>query len=188
MKRALDLVLVALAAPVLLPLTLALAAAVLLADGGPVLFTQERLGRKRRPFRILKLRTMSTEADEAARRPTRLGAFLRGRGLDELPQLWNVLAGEMSLVGPRPLTGADARRLFGRDAGGDARFDATPGLTGLAQVCLARGARATAELDNYYARRRSLRMDLWVLLRTAGMNVLGKRRGAARLASDGMLD
>lgn len=181
MKRLLDLTLLALAAPFLAPVTLLLALAVLVADGRPVLFLQERLGRDRRPFRIWKLRTMTAEADPRARRPTRFGAWLRARGLDELPQLWNVLAGEMSLVGPRPLTASDADRLSRQHPAFEERFEAAPGLTGLAQVCLVEGAAITAELEAYYARNRRARMDLWILLRTFGMNVVGKRRAAVRM-------
>ncbi len=186
MKRALDLTLLLLAAPLLLPLTLALALAVLFADGWPVFFPQRRLGLGRRPFRIVKLRTMTSEVDPSARRVTPLGRFLRGRGLDELPQLWNVLTGEMSLVGPRPLTPGDAERLEAAHPAFSRRFETPPGLTSLAQVCLARGAALTAELDAAYARRRSLRLDLFLLARTAAMNLAGKRRAA--LAPEAMLD
>lgn len=181
MKRLLDLVLLALAAPFLLPVTLVLVLAVFAADGRPVFFLQDRLGRDRQPFRIWKLRTMTTEPDPRARRPTRLGAWLRARGLDELPQLWNVFVGEMSLVGPRPLTSSDADRLARQHPAFEERFAASPGLTGLAQVCLVEGAAITAELEAFYARNRCARMDLWILVRTFGMNVLGKRRAAVRM-------
>jgi lipopolysaccharide/colanic/teichoic acid biosynthesis glycosyltransferase len=178
MKRLLDTLLLLAAAPLLAPLTAVLAALVLIVDGRPVFFRQRRLGRGRVPFDIWKLRTMTAEVDPAARRVTDLGRALREHGLDELPQLWNVLRGEMSLVGPRPLTPADADRLVEKHPFFAARFASAPGLTGLAQICMARSAPATAELDAFYARRRSLRMDLWILGRTAGMNILGKRRGA----------
>ena len=186
MKRALDLTLLFVAAPLLLPLTFALIVVVLAADGWPVFFLQTRVGLGRRSFRIVKLRTMTTEPDPSARRVTPLGRFLRGRGLDELPQLWNVLRGEMSLVGPRPLTPDDSERLESRHPAFARRFERPPGLTGLAQVCLARGAALTAELDAAYARRRSLRLDLFLLARTAAMNLAGKHRAA--LAPEAMLD
>jgi lipopolysaccharide/colanic/teichoic acid biosynthesis glycosyltransferase len=144
-KRLLDLVLVLAAAPLLLLAGGALALVVLAVDGRPVLFSQPRVGRGGRPFQILKLRSMTTEADPAARRPTRLGAWLRARGLDELPQAWNVLRGDMSLVGPRPLTLADAVRLVRRHAQFAARLEATPGITGLAQVNGCRGETQTLE-------------------------------------------
>ena len=177
-KRALDLALLLPALPIFALLTAALALVVLVVDGRPVFFGQPRLGRGRRPFTIWKLRTMTTEADPRRRRPTRLGALLRHRGLDELPQLWSVLRGDMSLCGPRPLTAADAERLAATCPAFDARFAALPGLTGLAQVCQARGAAATAALDAAYAARRGARLDLQILLRTAWINLVGKRRGA----------
>ena len=177
-KRALDLFLLALAAPPLLALAALLGLLVWAAEGRPILFSQPRLGRDGRPFRIWKLRTMTLEEDVAARRPTRLGGWLRQRGLDELPQLLNVLRGDMSLVGPRPLTAADAERLAAGCPDFEQRLAVPPGLTGLAQVCLARGAAQTAALDAHYARHRSLAMDLALLLRTAWMNLVGKRRGA----------
>lgn len=158
-----------------------LALAVLIADGRPVFFTQPRLGRGRRVFHILKLRTMTCEEDVKARRPTRLGAVLRHHGLDELPQLINILKGDMSLVGPRPFTAQDAERLIAKHPALASRFDVPPGLTGLAQVCQAQGAALTAALDAEYARTRSAAVDLRILLRTAWMNVVGKRRGARPL-------
>jgi lipopolysaccharide/colanic/teichoic acid biosynthesis glycosyltransferase len=180
-KRVLDLVLLVPLLPLFAAAVGILALLVLACDGRPVLFAQPRLGRGRRIFSILKLRTMTTEADARDRRPTRLGAILRQRGLDELPQLWNVLRGEMSLVGPRPLTTADADRLTALHAGFAARFEVAPGITGLAQVSLARGAALTARLDARYAATRTVALDVRLLLRTAWMNIVGKRGGALRL-------
>ena len=177
-KRALDLTLLALAAPPLLGLAALLGLCVWALDGAPLLFSQPRLGRGGRPFRIWKLRTMTCEPDVSARRPTRLGGWLRQRGLDELPQLLNVWRGDMSLVGPRPLTPSDAERLEAACPDFAQRLAVPPGLTGLSQVCLARGAAQTAALDAHYARHQSLAMDLSILLRTAWMNLVGKRRGA----------
>jgi hypothetical protein len=108
-KRVLDLALLLPLVPLFATAVGLLALLVLLIDGRPIFFGQPRLGRARRPFAIWKLRTMTTEPDPNDRRPTRLGAWLRQRGLDELPQLYCVLRGHMSLVGPRPLTAADAR-------------------------------------------------------------------------------
>ena len=180
-KRALDLTLLAPLLPLFAAAVGLLALLVLACDGRPIFFSQPRLGARRRPFSILKLRTMTLEPKERDRRPTRLGVVLRKRGLDELPQLWNVLRGEMSLVGPRPLTPADAERLTALHPAFAARFDAPPGLTGLSQVSLARGAALTAALDARYTATRSVAMDLRLLLRTAWMNLVGKRRGALRL-------
>lgn len=180
-KRLLDLALLLPLMPFFALLVGGLALLVWVVDGRPVFFTQPRLGRGRRVFHILKLRTMTCEPDVKARRPTRLGALLRHHGLDELPQLVNVLKGDMSLVGPRPFTPEDAERLIALHPALAERFAVPPGLTGLAQVCQAKGAALTAELDAEYARSRSALMDLRILLRTAWMNVVGKRRGARPL-------
>jgi lipopolysaccharide/colanic/teichoic acid biosynthesis glycosyltransferase len=180
-KRAFDLALLLPLVPLFALAVGALAAGVWLCDGRPIFFGQPRVGQDRRIFHIIKLRTMTLEADPAARRPTRFGQFLRQRGLDELPQLLvNILRGDMSLVGPRPLTPADAERLVAEHPPFARRFDVPPGLTGLAQVCLAQGSALTAALDAAYAERRSALLDLQLLLRTAWMNLVGKRRGALR--------
>lgn len=180
-KRAFDLALLLPLVPLFAVAVGALACGVLLCDGRPIFFAQPRIGRDRRVFHILKLRTMTCEPDPAARRPTRFGRFLRLRGLDELPQLLvNVLRGDMSLVGPRPLTAADAERLIAEHPPFARRFDVPPGLTGLAQVYLAQGSALTAALDAAYAEQRTALLDLRILLRTAWMNLVGKRRGALR--------
>lgn len=176
-KRIVDVALVLLASPFLVLAVGALALVVLALDGTPVFFSQPRVGRRGRPFHVLKLRSMTTERDPSDRRPTRLGGWLRARGLDELPQVWNVLRGEMSLVGPRPLTFADAVRLVRIHPAFAERLEATPGITGLAQISGARGAELTAALDAQYARTRSVRLDLRILLRTAWINLVGKRKG-----------
>ena len=176
-KRALDLALLLPTLPLFVPVVGALALVVLLVDGRPVFFRQERLGLHRRPFRIWKLRTMTTDADEAARVPTKLGAVLRRHGVDELPQLFNVFVGDMSLVGPRPLTRADADRLAAACPPFAARFGAKPGLTGFAQVHRTNGVADTARLDAEYARRQGAFLDVAVLLRTTWINLVGKRRG-----------
>lgn len=177
-KRLLDLALLLPLVPLFLAVTGLLALAVLVADGRPLFFRQPRVGIHRRPFTVWKLRTMTCEAEVAARRPTRFGQWLRLRGLDELPQLFNVLRGDMSLVGPRPLTPTDAARLCDLHPPFAARFAAAPGLTGLAQVCLAQGVAMTGRLDAEYIARRSAALDLKILLRTTWMNLVGKRRGA----------
>ncbi|MEZ4452289.1 MAG: sugar transferase [Nannocystaceae bacterium] len=179
-KRILDLALLLPLVPLFAAAIGGLALVVLVADGRPIFFRQPRLGAHERRFGILKLRTMTTEADPRDRRPTRLGAWLRQRGLDELPQLWNVLCGDMSLVGPRPLTPADGERLSAAYAPFRRRFAVPPGLTGLAQICQAQGVELTAELDAAYVARQSAVMDLQILLRTTWMNLVGKRRGALR--------
>ena len=175
--RLLDLALLLPLVPAFAVVIGALAAVVWLTDGRPLFFSQPRVGRSRRPFRIWKLRTMTTDADVSQRRPTRLGAWLRHRGLDELPQLFNVLRGDMRLVGPRPLEPKDADRLVAQHGPFAARFDVPPGLTGLAQVCQAQGVQLTARVDAEYAKSRTTSLDLSILVRTAFMNVVGKTRG-----------
>jgi lipopolysaccharide/colanic/teichoic acid biosynthesis glycosyltransferase len=176
-KRIFDLSLLLPLLPLFALAVAVLALLALIAHGRPLFFSQPRVGHHRRPFRIWKLRTMTTEADPLARRPTRFGGWMRQRGLDELPQLYNVLRGDMSLVGPRPLTGADADRLVAQHAPLGHRFRVPPGLTGLAQVSGARGAALTAALDYEYAESRSVVRDLTILLHTFWINLVGKRLG-----------
>lgn len=157
-----------------LPLLAAVAAAIKLEDGGPVLYVQERLGREGRPFRLLKFRSMVVGADrmegglrirEGDERITRVGKVLRRFSLDELPQLVNVLRGEMSLVGPRPALVRDLERYTERQRG---RLRVRPGITGLAQV----SGRASIpwderiEYDLAYVREWTLLLDLEILVRT----------------------
>lgn len=131
MKRFLDLALIVLALPLVLPVLLLTAVAVMLFLGLPVFFVQERAGRGGRPFRIVKFRTMRTGTGTDAERLTRFGRFLRTSSLDELPELWNVLKGEMSLVGPRPLPVAYLARYTPEQ---NRRHEVLPGITGWAQV------------------------------------------------------
>jgi lipopolysaccharide/colanic/teichoic acid biosynthesis glycosyltransferase len=179
-KRLFDLVLLLPLVPLFAALVGALALIVLVVDGRPVFFAQPRVGVGGKIFTVWKLRTMTCEPDPRDRRPTRFGQWLRQRGLDELPQLFNILIGDMSLVGPRPLTPADAERLTALHPPFAARFAVPPGLTGLAQVCLAQGVALTSELDATYVRTRSAALDLKILLRTAWMNLVGKQRGHLR--------
>jgi lipopolysaccharide/colanic/teichoic acid biosynthesis glycosyltransferase len=152
------------------PVMALIAAAILLADGRPLLFRQTRLGRGRRPFTILKFRTMRDE------NVTAIGRLLRATGLDELPQLVNVFRGELSAVGPRPLMEADVQRLGWTDAACDFRWSVPPGLTGLAQVVGTRSARHALRLDRCYIARQSLRLDVRLVAWSFAINVLGKAR------------
>jgi lipopolysaccharide/colanic/teichoic acid biosynthesis glycosyltransferase len=177
----------------LAPLTAVIALAIKLDSPGPVLFRQQRIGRGGRPFRVLKFRTMVAGADEMLDglladssdpdwlllerdpRVTRVGALLRRSSLDELPQAWNVLRGEMSLVGPRPLIESEDCRIHGW---GRVRIDLTPGMTGLWQV-LGRTSipfRDMVTLDYLYVTNWSLWGDVKLLLST--VPVLLSRRGA----------
>ena len=173
-KRAVDIVGatagLALAAPIL-----ALAAcAIKLEDRGPVLFRQMRLGRGAKQFEILKLRTMTVDAEklrgdgvvvDGDPRITRIGNLLRRTAIDELPQLWHVLRGEMSLVGPRPVPPPHLERYDDRQR---RRLEVKPGLTGWAQI---HGRDelpipAKVALDAYYLQHRSLGLDLRILVLT----------------------
>jgi lipopolysaccharide/colanic/teichoic acid biosynthesis glycosyltransferase len=148
----------------------AIAAAILLLDGRPLLFRQTRVGRGRRPFTILKFRSMRNGE------VTAVGRVLRSTGLDELPQLVNVLAGELSAVGPRPLTEADVRRLGWTAPACDFRWRVKPGLTGLAQVVGTRSARHALRLDRCYIARQNLALDVRLIAWSFAINLLGKRR------------
>jgi lipopolysaccharide/colanic/teichoic acid biosynthesis glycosyltransferase len=170
----------------LAPVLAAVAVAVKLDSGGPVFFTQPRLGRDGRPFRMVKFRTMrpgappeflpdgSTLVRPGDDRITRAGHFLRRTSLDELPQLLNVLRGDMSLIGPRPDL-VEQERLYDEHTRG--KLAVRPGITGLAQVS-GRNAIPSSErlrLDAEYARSVSLRRDLAIAART--LRVIAGREG-----------
>ena len=167
-QRMLDLLGVALVAPVALPAATAAACAIRALDGGPVLFFQERIGRDRQPFVLAKLRTMRDG------QVTPVGRVLRKSGLDELPQLVHVLRGEMSLVGPRPLTFRDVVRLGWDVPQADARFSVLPGITGPTQLSATCNAQAALERDLAYARSRSVTGDIALLIRSALVPILGR--------------
>jgi lipopolysaccharide/colanic/teichoic acid biosynthesis glycosyltransferase len=152
------------------PIMAVVAAAIVLEDGWPVLFRQERLGRGRRAFTILKFRSMRDG------RITRVGRILRATGLDELPQFINVLRGEMSAVGPRPLTESDVIRLGWTAPRHDFRWRVLPGLTGLAQVTEACSGRRSLGLDRRYVSRQSLSLDARLVAISFAVNALGKTR------------
>jgi lipopolysaccharide/colanic/teichoic acid biosynthesis glycosyltransferase len=177
-KRLLDLTGSAVGLLVAAPVLGLAALLIRLLDGPPVLFHQQRLGQRRRPFQIVKLRTMRDG------RVTRAGKLLRELGLDELPQLVNVLRGEMSLVGPRPLTAQDVARVGWDDARFEARWTVRPGLTGAAQVAPCRRChpRTAWRLDRAYARDPGVGVDLRILAASALVPLLGKARarGVAR--------
>jgi lipopolysaccharide/colanic/teichoic acid biosynthesis glycosyltransferase len=162
------------------------ALAVKLEDGGPVLYRQVRVGREGEDFELLKLRTMVVGAermgagfavDQGDPRITRLGRFLRRSSIDELPQLWNVVRGDMSMIGPRPTLRYQVEQYDVRQR---RRLDVRPGLTGWAQVH-GRAALPWAErieLDLWYVEHRSPLVDLKILLRTPLALFRGSYRGA----------
>jgi lipopolysaccharide/colanic/teichoic acid biosynthesis glycosyltransferase len=185
-NRAADVVLAGAGLVLTSPLLGLAALAVKLEDGGPVLYRQTRVGRGGEDFELLKLRTMVVGAetigagfavDEGDPRITRLGRLLRRTSMDELPQLWNVLRGDMSVIGPRPTLRYQVERYDERQR---RRLDVKPGLTGWAQV---HGRAALPwseriELDVWYVEHRSPRVDLRILLRTPLALFRGTYRGA----------
>lgn len=183
-KRAFDIVGAGLALLALAPVMLVVAALVRLRLGPPVLFVQARPGLHGRPFRLVKFRTMSEARDAAGRllsdgeRLTALGRALRAASLDELPELWNVLKGDMSLVGPRPLL-MEYLPLYSPHQA--RRHEVRPGLTGWAQV---NGRNALSweekfDLDVWYVDNRSFVLDLKILLLTVRQVVARKDISAA---------
>jgi sugar transferase EpsL len=167
-KRVFDLVVASTGLVVLTPVLAVAAIAVRVRLGSPVLFRQERPGQHGRPFVIYKLRTMTDARDAAGRtladdeRLTSLGRFLRATSLDELPELWNVIKGDMSLVGPRPLL---MRYLALYNETEARRHEVKPGITGWAQV-KGRNSLTWAEkfaLDVWYVDHRSFALDLQIL-------------------------
>jgi lipopolysaccharide/colanic/teichoic acid biosynthesis glycosyltransferase len=179
MRRPLDLLAASAAALVLAPVIAATAVFVRVALGGPVLFRQERAGRHGEPFTLVKFRSMREGPGSDAERLTAAGRFLRASSLDELPALWNVLRGEMSLIGPRPLPLSYLGRYTAEQRH---RHDVRPGITGLAQV---RGRNTLSweqkfAYDLEYVRDQSLGLDLRILadtvrtvLRRDGINAPG---------------
>ena len=174
-KRAFDLVGASAGLLVFAPVMALAIAAVFIDDGRPVWFRQQRLGYRRRPFSIIKIRTMRDG------RITRVGTVLRASGLDEVPQFINILSGEMSAVGPRPLTESDVRRLGWTGTAFDFRWENKPGLTGLAQIVGARSTDAALELDRVYTARWNPLLDCQLIALSFAVNVFGKSRVQQRL-------
>jgi Undecaprenyl-phosphate galactose phosphotransferase WbaP len=198
LARVLDILLIFLAAPYIILAVLAITVLIKSDSPGPVFYRQTRIGRYGRKFSVYKFRTMVENADEVLQhylaqspvlkaqwlathklkqdpRVTRLGVLLRKSSLDELPQLWNIIVGDMSLVGPRPIVDAEVEK-YGSCF--DLYIQVRPGLTGLWQVS---GRNDTTyehrvELDEYYIRNRSLKLDLQILWKT--VFVVLRRTGA----------
>jgi lipopolysaccharide/colanic/teichoic acid biosynthesis glycosyltransferase len=175
-KRCFDIVIGVLALVVSLPIMLAAAMAIVVESGGPVLFRQERVGRDGTRFEVYKFRTMINGAGKEWVKPgdariTRIGAFLRRTSIDELPQLLNVLAGDMSIVGPRPEMTEFAAR-FAQDLPSyEQRHIVTPGMTGWAQVYHKRNlepdeVRDILHYDLFYVERACVVIDMAIVLKT----------------------
>lgn len=178
MKTVAESVAAAVLLVVLSPILLIVSVATLATMGRPVLFATVRAGKDGRPFTLVKFRSMRVGPGSDEERLTRVGRLLRRSSLDELPQLWNVLRGDMSFVGPRPLPMAYVPRYSPDQA---VRLRVKPGLTGWAQV---NGRNAQTwderfELDRWYVEHRSLRLDLRILGRTMGTIITGRGVSAA---------
>ena len=185
LNRALDVALAGAGLALSSPLLAAAALAIKVEDGGPVLYRQARVGKDGADFELLKLRTMVVGAerlgagyavDAGDPRITRVGAFLRRTSLDELPQLLNVVRGEMSMIGPRPTLRYQVERYTDRQR---RRLEVKPGITGWAQIH-GRAALPWAErieLDVWYVEHRSPLLDLKILLRTPLALFRGTYRG-----------
>lgn len=176
-KRIFDIVSSLLVLILLSPLFLITAIAIKIDSKGPVLFKQERVGRYKKPFKILKFRSMRVDTDpnsathelkDADAHITRVGKFIRKTSIDELPQLVNILCGQMSVVGPRPLIdkGCDSQVILERDK--YHANDVRPGLTGLAQISGRDEVDATekAWLDGKYVEKRGVFLDLSIIFKT----------------------
>lgn len=190
-KRALDVGLSAMGLIGSAPVWAAFAAAIKLEDGGPVFFRQERVGQGGRVFEALKFRSMRTDAEELVgalqaqhgdARVTRTGRVMRATAMDELPQLWNILRGDMSFVGPRALrpgeieAGSDGRFVRLEEVPGfEARTAVRPGLTGIAQIYAPRDVprRQKFRYDRLYVARRSWLLDVRLILLSFWISVLG---------------
>lgn len=173
-KRVLDAFVSGATLLVLSPLMLLVVVAIRLEDGGPALFRQIRVGRNREPFTVLKFRSMPVNTGDipsaaaGAARITRVGAFIRRTNIDELPQLINILRGDMSIVGPRPALAKQEELCALREAKGVLRCK--PGLTGLAQINSYDGMPDTekAAWDARYCAKVTLIGDVKIILRTFG--------------------
>jgi len=195
-KRAFDVAVAGTALILVSPILLVVALAVLVASGRPVFFRQERLGRGREPFSIIKFRTLKDSDEEhlaklaqsgallqselTEGRTTGIGRVLRRTGIDELPQLFNVLVGHMSLVGPRPFIPEECWALTGQ---AERRFDVRPGVTGLWQVCgqHSLGLHELIRLDAYYVDTWTFWSDLRIMAKTPARLWKGGGDGVAKL-------
>jgi sugar transferase (PEP-CTERM system associated) len=186
-KRLLDIVVATVGLVLALPLMVLVALAVRLDSSGPIFFRQDRVGRSNREFTLWKFRSMRTDAEaQGARwavqgdpRITRVGRFIRKTRLDELPQLWNVLVGDMSLVGPRPERRMFVDQLIAQNPFYEQRLVVRPGLTGWAQIKAPYASTFEESIeklkfDLYYIKNMSLLLDISILLSTARIVLLGR--------------
>ena len=164
MNRLFALLLILLLSPVFIGLSLLL----LVFQGKPLLYIQDRVGLNKTSFSIFKFRSMVNGE------VTLIGRFIRNTGLDELPQLVNILKGEMNFLGPRPLTNSDLIRLEWDVPYYNQRWDVKPGLSGLAQLSPACNRRYSWYLDKYYANNKSIALDVSILVQSLLVIFIGK--------------
>ena len=192
MKRLFDILISGAGLLVFAPVAALIAAAIKLEDGGPVFFVQERVGKECRVFPAFKFRSMIVDAEKHTGavqavaddpRVTRIGRLLRATAFDELPQLWNIFRGDMSIVGPRPLrpgesdtTAAGMMLPLSAISGYEARHRVRPGLTGMAQVYARRDLPRTWKFryDLLYIRRAGLWLDLKLILQSFWITMRGR--------------
>ncbi len=192
-KRVLDFAFVVATVPVWIPVTALAMLFVRLESPGPAIFSQMRVGRRGKPFRIYKIRSMRKDAEKdghafaakADARVTRLGAFLRKTRIDELPQFLNVLKGEMSLIGPRPEQTVLVSQYAESIPFYSFRADLRPGISGWAQVCWkyadnTEDNRVKLEYDFFYLKNFSFWLDLLILAKTVGTVLSGEGSGERR--------
>ncbi|HZL03889.1 MAG TPA: exopolysaccharide biosynthesis polyprenyl glycosylphosphotransferase, partial [Coriobacteriia bacterium] len=184
-KRALDIALALVLLVVLSPVLLLSALGILLTMGWPIVYTQDRTGRDRRPFNVIKFRTMVRNAEQLSGpvlaeeddpRVTPVGRFLRRYRIDELPQVVNILKGDMSFVGPRPERPFFVEQHIAQIPGYRERFKVKPGVTGLAQVSGSYATTAERKLkyDLIYMYHQSLLMDVQILVETVRVVLTGR--------------
>ena len=191
MKRILDAVLASIGLAISFPLWCVFALAIKLEDGGPIFYSQDRVGRDGRVFRALKFRSMHQDAERATgplqarhgdARVTRIGRVMRATAMDELPQLWNILRGDMSFVGPRALRPGEIELEGGAPIALESvpgyadRIVVRPGLTGVAQVYAPRdiSRRGKFRYDRLYIRRRSFALDMRLILLSFWISFRGR--------------
>jgi lipopolysaccharide/colanic/teichoic acid biosynthesis glycosyltransferase len=183
-KRLVDFAVALAMAVVTLPITCAVLAVALFDVGMPVIFWQRHVGRDRAPLHLYKFRTLQTLFDprtnerREARKPSVIGAFLQKNRLDELPQLWNILSGDMSLIGPRPLL------LVDQPDDPSIRLAVRPGLSGWAQICGGKliSPEEKNALDEWYIRHASFRLDTAIVFRTVWMLLTDDQRDEKAIA------
>ncbi len=152
----------------LLPFILIVSLLIYLSSGYPIFFKQERVGKAKRLFTIYKFRTMKHN------RITREGSIIRKTGLDEIPQLGNIIKGEMNFVGPRPLTKNDINRLGWHEKKFESRWSVKPGITGIAQLSKVCNAELSIKNDLYYVSHKSFLLDIRLILKSTLVPIFGK--------------